>query len=105
MLHQLGRARQVFAEAHARDGRLDGRVEGAGLLLRGLVVAEGLRVERVGLTHAAAEPDEDAVLGLALGAGDAGVGEERRGGERREAEGGDEGAAVHGISSKGIRGN
>jgi len=105
VLHQLGRARQVFAEAHAGDGGLDGRVERTRLLLRGLVVAKDLRVERIGLAHAAAEPDEDTVLGLALGAGDAGVGEERRGGERREPEGGDEGAAVHGVSSKGIREN
>ena len=105
VLHQLRRAGEVLAEAYAGDGGLDGRVERAGFLLRGLVVAEDLRVERVGLAHATAEPDEDAVLGLALGAGRAGVGQERRGGERREAEGGDEGAAVHRISSRGIREN
>ena len=66
MLHELGRAREVLAQAYARDGGLDGRVERATFLGCGLVVAEHLRVEGVDLAHAAAQPDEDAMLGLAF---------------------------------------
>jgi hypothetical protein len=68
VLHELGRARQVLAESHARYGRLDGRVERAALLGLGFIVAERLRVEGVDLAHAAAEPDEDAMLGFAFDA-------------------------------------
>jgi hypothetical protein len=66
VLHELGRARQVLAEADAGHGGLDGRVERAALLDGGFVVAERLRVEGVDLAHAAAEPDEDTMFGFAF---------------------------------------
>jgi hypothetical protein len=94
-IHQSGHLRQVLAHPHAAHGGVDRAVERPGLLRRALVRADGLRVERVDLPHPAAEPDEDAVLGLALRQR-GGFGGERREGDR--GGGGEEVAAVHGGS-------
>ena len=104
VLHQLGRTRKVFADADARDGGLDRRVERAGLLLGRSVVADRLGVEGVDLAHASAEPDEDTMLGLAFGRVEGrGAGQLRS--EGCQPQGGEEGAAVHRISDRGLRGS
>ena len=50
----------MLADTHAGHGGVDGWVVGAGLV--GLRVAEALRVKRVRLSHATAEPNRDDVL-------------------------------------------
>src|SRR5262245_12666309 len=66
-VHLRGDAVQVLTDADAAHGSVEGVVVGAGLLL--LRVGPAFGVKRVDLTHAAAEPDVDAVLGLAARTG------------------------------------
>ena len=66
-IHQYCRFLQVFAHPHPAHGGFDRVVERAGRFGRSLRVAPGLRIEGVDLTHAAAEPDEDTMVGFTSG--------------------------------------
>ena len=64
LVHQRGKVLQVFAELYPGHGGFDGIVIRARLLR--FRVALSLGVEGVDLPHAAAKPDGDDVVGLAL---------------------------------------
>jgi hypothetical protein len=100
--------RQMLTKLDSRHGGVDRRVVGAGDFGIRLRVAASLGIEGIDLGHAAPEPDEDAMLGLALRHRDGrGIGEQRpgmgggAGGEHAGA--GEEGAAVHGWDERGDR--
>lgn len=64
-VEHVRRVLQMLAHLHAGNGRLDRRIRRAGKLLHR--VAQPLRIPGVDVRRAAAEPDENAMLGLALG--------------------------------------
>lgn len=102
VLHEAGGFGEVLGEADAGNGGFDGGVGGAGFFGGGFGVTERFGVEGVDLGHAAAEPDEDAVLGFAFGFGDGGGAVEDGGGGGGEGGGLEEVAAVHGDCGFGI---